>query len=68
MDWSKLTWICDICKQERPDAVIQVVHRPLRGMEDRFPDARFNLKFCTDNAECIAEAHSLGPWPKEVKE
>ncbi len=66
VDWSSLTWRCDVCKRERPDDKIQVVHRPVRGMEDSFPDARFNMKYCIDNPNCIAEAHSPGPWPKEA--
>lgn len=67
IDFSALTWICDVCKRERPDAQIQVVHRPVKGMEDRFPDARFNLKYCNDNTDCIATAHGPGPWPQEAE-
>lgn len=65
-DPSTFTWICDVCKSERPDDKIDVAYRPLRGMESMFPNARFNLKYCNDNYECIAEAHGPGPWPKEA--
>jgi hypothetical protein len=60
---SKMTWRCDICHRERLDAFIDVAHRPLRGLEDGFPDTRFNLKFCNDSPDRIAKAHDPGPWP-----
>jgi hypothetical protein len=65
MDFSKLTWTCMLCKRERPDAAISVVHRPLTGLEDMFPDARMNLRYCNDDPDCIAEAHAPGPWPRK---
>lgn len=65
---SDLTWTCHICKRERPDAAIDVAYRPLRGMEDRFPDVRFNLRFCNDTTDCIARAHGTGPWPEPQEE
>lgn len=68
LDMSKMTWRCDICRQERPDNKIDVAYRPLRGLEDAFPDTRFNLKFCNDNYDCIAQAHGPGPWPPDREE
>lgn len=58
-----MTWTCDICKRERPDKMIQVLHKPLRGFENMFPDARFNLKFCVDDLDCITTAHASSVWP-----
>ena len=60
-----LTWRCDICKEERPDDKIDVAYRPLRGLEDQFPDARFNLKYCNDKTDCKARAHGPGSWPEK---
>lgn len=57
------TWKCDICGAERPDACIDVRHRPLKGFEASFPDTRFNLKYCNDNLDCITAAHEDTPWP-----
>ena len=66
MDFSNLTWTCMICGDERPDAAIDVKHRPIAGMENMFPDARLNLRYCNDRPDCIAEAHETGPWsPKK---
>lgn len=67
MNLFDLSWKCDICKEERPDAAISVAHRPLRGMEDMFPATRFNLKFCNDKAACIEQANKPGPWPEKEK-
>lgn len=66
LDFSSMTWTCMICKADRPDAQISVAYRPLAGMEDMFPEARANVRFCNDNPDCIAEANAPGPWPKEA--
>lgn len=62
LDWDKVTWTCDICRKVRPDRFIDVAYRPITGMEEHFPKARFNLKFCNDSVECKAQAHGTGPW------
>lgn len=47
-----MTWKCDICGEERPDNMIQVLSYPLIDM----PGAERNLKFCHDRPECRAGA------------
>lgn len=64
--FENLEWPCGVCGAVRPDNKIDVAYRPLRGLEADFPDTRFNLKYCNDNYDCIAEAHGPGPWPKEA--
>lgn len=52
-----------VCGEERPDSAISVAHRPVRGLEDRFPaGARFNVRYCNDRPDCTARAHEEGPW------
>jgi hypothetical protein len=60
--FASMTWTCMVCGDERPDAAISVAHRPLRGLEDRFPDARVNVRYCNDRPTCAAAAHAEGPW------
>jgi hypothetical protein len=57
-----LTWTCMVCGDERPDAVISVTHRQLRGLEEQFPAARWNVRYCNDRPQCAAAAHEPGPW------
>jgi hypothetical protein len=64
-DLSKLTWTCHFCKDERPDDKISVAHRPVMGMEDYFPRAQWNLRYCNDRPECIEKAHGMEPWPQK---
>jgi hypothetical protein len=52
-----------VCGRERPDAAISVAYRPIRGLEDRFPDgARWNVRYCADDLSCSVFAHDEGPW------
>lgn len=50
----KLTWRCDVCHAERPDAHISVhkvdLHPERPGIVIR------NVKFCNDNPACIVGA------------
>lgn len=62
IDLSALTWTCMVCGAERPDPAISVAYRPLRGMEDQFPGARWNVRYCNDRPACAAQAHAAGPW------
>lgn len=62
LDPDTLTWTCMICKEERPDNMIQVAYRPVAGMEDQFPHTRFNVRYCKDRIGCAAEAIASGPW------
>lgn len=49
--FDRLTWRCDICKEERPDDLIGVITVPL-VIEGRVVGER-NIKYCKDKAECI---------------
>jgi hypothetical protein len=52
-----VTWLCHVCGDERPDAVIAVSHQPVAGMEELFPDlAHFNVRYCTDRPVCVLVA------------
>lgn len=66
LDFGAMTWTCMVCGLERPDRFIDVAYRPIKGIEDQFPEARWNVRFCNDNYECIAVAHGPGPWPQEA--
>lgn len=48
--FANLTWHCDICRRERPDAQISVrkvdIHPEKPGVVIR------NVKFCNDNPAC----------------
>ncbi len=64
LDLASMTWTCMVCHAERPDARINVAHRPIPGREARFPDgARTNVRYCNDRAVCVATATAKGPWP-----
>ncbi len=49
-----LTWKCHICDEERPDAKISVLTKPLvvNGAVCR----QQNIRYCNDKAECIEGA------------
>lgn len=51
-DPSKLTWHCDVCREERPDAQISVYKTQVTIAGGATID--FNLKYCNDKPECIA--------------
>lgn len=63
LDLDRLTWVCMVCGDERPDAQIAVRHRLLKGMEREFPRARVDLRYCQDRASCSAVAAEQGVWP-----
>jgi len=49
-----LTWTCHICKEERPDAKISVLKKPLNlggGIT-----ASENIRYCNDRPTCIEGA------------
>jgi len=50
-DPSTLTWTCHVCHEERPDAAISVLSKPLV-----FPGtgviATQNIRYCNDRAAC----------------
>ena len=64
LDMASMTWTCMVCGAERPDARISVAYRPIRGLEDRFPDgARWNVRYCNDRPDCVVAATAEGVWP-----
>lgn len=62
LDFSAMTWTCMVCGEERPDEKISVFPRPIKGMEQSFPDSRTNVRFCNDRLECLEWAAAPGPW------
>jgi hypothetical protein len=66
LDFENMTWTCMICGAERLDGKIDVAYRPIKGLENQFPQARMNVRYCNDNYDCIAQAHGPGPWPQEA--
>lgn len=55
-DWMEdLTWKCDICHTERPDAKISVY-------KVNIGPAIRNVKYCNDNPKCLEGAEH---WTKE---
>jgi hypothetical protein len=67
VDWSpqlpeQWTWMCMVCRRERPDRFIAVAHRPAPWFEDRFPACRVNVRYCNDRAMCAGIATAPGPW------
>lgn len=54
------TWDCMVCHEERPERFISVQHRPMKGMEEGFPDTRVNVRFCNDRVGCVQGAWANG--------
>jgi hypothetical protein len=62
--WADLTWICDVCKAERPDRLIGVhAHDISQAMGLPAGCASYNVKFCKDNLACVDGAKD-GRWLK----
>jgi len=51
-----LTWICMICGDERPDAMIGVMSRPIDFGNDVV--ATLNVKYCVDKVSCQTGAQN----------
>ena len=52
-----------VCGDERPDPAISVAYRPMAGpLEQAFPQAKWNVRYCNDRPNCAATAHEEGPW------
>ena len=49
-----LTWVCHICKEERPDAKISVLTKPL--MFEGKQLGRQNVRYCNDKPSCLEGA------------
>lgn len=64
-DWDKkirdfphrCTWTCDICGDERIDALIDVLK-----YQDESKTMQINIKYCRDNSECVTKAYRLDMW------
>lgn len=56
-----LTWMCHICKENRPDAKISVEtkRRIIHGVE-----AQENIRYCNDRQECIDGAKNFSFFPR----
>lgn len=50
-------WHCDICQDERIDALIGVV-----SYETSDQYCRINVKYCKDNPICVERAAQLSTW------
>lgn len=69
-------WLCMVCHDERPYALIGVAHRRIANAEDlyaRYPAeaaagtlARVNVRYCTDRKACITVASRGGVWPEPI--
>lgn len=55
-------WDCMACGEERPDRFISVHHRPIKGLEDKFPETRVNVRFCNDRVACQEQAWTADRW------
>lgn len=51
IDFTSLTWKCDICHRERPDAQISV-HKVDIGPAEKPGVVIRNVKYCNDNPAC----------------
>lgn len=45
----KFFWVCEICKEARPDSKISVLSYHLKDL----PGAERNLRYCNDKSECV---------------
>lgn len=62
-DFASMTWTCNVCGAERPDALIGVAKRPgpvLATREDVRPT--WNIRYCRDRPACIEHAEQDGEW------
>jgi hypothetical protein len=53
-----LTWICHVCADERPDAVIAVAHGSALIADGR-TEAGVNVRYCCDRVACGVGAQEL---------
>lgn len=55
--WANVTWVCDVCKEERPDSRIGVhAHDISHTMGLPVGCASYNVKYCKDRQACIEGA------------
>lgn len=55
-----LTWTCHICKEERPDAKISVLTKPVENEWAKLVGGKVeqNVRYCNDRPSCIEGAKS----------
>lgn len=53
----KMTWRCDICKEERPDMFIYVLKKPLMVSGQEI--GQQNIKYCNDRIACVEGAKTF---------
>ena len=51
-----LSWTCHICKENRPDARISVLTKPVEKYKDTEMKIVENIRYCNDRPDCAAEA------------
>lgn len=54
--WLK-NWNCDICHENRPDAKISILSKPIKGF--KLIEATHNIKYCNDREGCRYGAENL---------
>lgn len=52
-----MTWICHICKDERPDHLISVLVKPLEINGQVLGNQ--NVRYCNDRIECQENAQTF---------
>jgi len=56
-DPATLTWTCHVCHEERPDAAISVLSKPIEVAPGVV--ATQNVRYCNDRPSCIAGADGI---------
>lgn len=60
-DFASMTWTCNVCGDERPDAIISVAKRPGPNLSDRVRPV-WNIRYCNDRPACVEHAKAEGEW------
>lgn len=54
------TWMCHICKEERPDHLISVLRKPLRTVDGVLSRTiSENVRYCNDKPSCAQGARTF---------
>jgi hypothetical protein len=61
VDFASMTWTCNVCGAERPDAIISVAKRPGPYLSDRVRPV-WNIRYCNDRPACVEHANQDGEW------
>jgi hypothetical protein len=60
-DFASMTWTCNVCGDERPDAMIGVAKRPGPFLSERVRPF-WNIRYCRDRPACVEYAQQDGEW------